>query len=54
MGRKWMEGNKMAFVALTAYCHGLLTPGDREKGLNFAKEEIAVMKGLIEKGIVPL
>ena len=54
MGRKWMEGNKMAFVCLTAYCHGLLTPDDREKNAGFAKKEIAIMSTIIEKGIIPL
>ncbi len=53
MGRKWMEGNKMAFVALISYCHGLLSPNDKEKGLNFAEKEIAMMKSLIKKGTVP-
>lgn len=53
MGRKWMERNRLAFVGLTAYCCGLLTPDDGEKGLGFAKDEIVMMKDLIDKGIIP-
>lgn len=54
MGRKWMEGDRMAFVGLCGYALGLFTPDDKEKGVGFAKKEIVMMKGLIEKGIVPL
>jgi len=54
MGRKWMEGNRLAFVGLCGYVLGLFTPAGREKGIGFAKKEIAMMKRLIEKGVVLL
>ncbi len=53
MGRKWLEGDRLAFIGLVGYCVGLLTPDDKEKGLGFAKEELDRMRKLIEQGVVP-
>ena len=54
MGRKWMEGDRMAFIGLCGYVLGLFTPDDKEKGIGFAKREIAMMSMIVEKGVVPL
>ena len=54
MGRKWMEGDRMAFIGLCSYVLGLFTPDDKEKGIGFAKREIAMMSMIVEKGVVPL
>ena len=54
MGRKWMEGDRMAFIGLCGYTLGFFTPDDKEKDIDFAKKEIAIMSMIIKKGVVPL
>jgi len=53
IGSMWMEGNRMAFIALTGYILGLFVPDDKEKGLGFAEKEILQMKKLIKGGVIP-
>ncbi len=54
MGKKWLEGDHLAFIGLCGYALGLFTPDDKEKGVGFAKKEIAMMRMIIKKGVVPL
>jgi len=53
MGRKWLEGSRLAFIGLVGYSTGLLSPDYEEKGMNFAEAELSLMKKLIENGVVP-
>ena len=53
IGRKWMEGDRKAFIALMGYCHGLFIHDSEEKGKGFAKEKIQQVKRLIKEGVIP-
>jgi len=53
IGRKWIEGDSVAFLALLGYCHGLLTPNDKEKSKGFAEEEIKQVESLIGYKVIP-
>jgi len=52
--KKWLgDKNGTAFLAILGYCYGLLTLDDKEKGIDFASEEIEIVKGLLKNGIIP-
>lgn len=55
IGKYWIKKkNRLAFLALVGYCHGLFVFDAEEKGNDFARKELDVIKRLINSGVIPL
>lgn len=54
-GKRWLKGkgNAASFIALLGVCYGLLKIDGREKGPDFAEDELGIIRGLISDRVIP-
>jgi len=54
IAKMWLKkDNVMAYFALAGYFHGLVTPDDKEKNLDFAREEIGMLADQLKHRVHP-